>query len=142
MKRKDKSHATRDEILKNLWVKHGCPEKMKIHVKSTGETINLIEGSPVTLSTQNNPSLMRFSKAQNRGLMVRQPVTLTRTCEGCKTQFAAQRKTAKYCSARCRQKAKREQEAKRVRLEHERLLAGPGYPVVHLGEAQAINPSL
>ena len=34
-------------VLANLWMQHGCPEKMTIHVKSTGETITLINGMPL-----------------------------------------------------------------------------------------------
>jgi hypothetical protein len=38
---------SRMTVLANLWMQHGCPEKMTIHVKKTGETITLIDGMPL-----------------------------------------------------------------------------------------------
>ena len=107
----------------NLWCRYGCPQRMKIHVRKTGEEITLIDGLPVTLTSEKNPLSMQRFRARNRELRIRQPVTLTRICEGCKTEFRAERKTAKYCSARCRVKATREQKAEKLRQEHEPLLA-------------------
>ena len=40
----------------NLWAQHGCPEKMTIHVKSTGETIILRDGLPVVGSPLEAPA--------------------------------------------------------------------------------------
>ena len=110
-------------IFANLWMKHGCPERMVIHVKSTKETITLIDGLPVCDNAENNPSLMRFSKAQKRESMVGQPVRDNRTCETCKKGFYSIREDAKYCSQRCQKRAKREQDAQQRRAERERMLA-------------------
>jgi hypothetical protein len=120
---KEKHKESRNMVFAKLWCEHGCPEKMTIHVKSTGETITLIDGLPVTDNAEKNPSLMRFCKAQKPNLMVRQPVTDNRVCEACKNGFHSLREDAKYCSPRCRQKAKREQEAECQRREREHLLA-------------------
>jgi len=73
----------------STWMKHGCPEKMAIHRRSIAEKITLIDGLPVTLSTENNPVLMPISKAQNRELRVGQPVTLTCIWEACKTEVSS-----------------------------------------------------
>ena len=59
------------DIWTHPWMKHGCPERMTICIRSTGETITLIDGLPVTLSTENNPVLMPISKAQKGELIVR-----------------------------------------------------------------------
>ncbi len=114
---------TRDTILTDLWCKHGCPERMTIRVKSTGETISLLNGLPVTLTAEKKPVLMPTSKAQNRGLRVSMPVTLTRTCEGCRTQFQAARETARFCSMACRKRVNRKLAEERRRLETAQLLA-------------------
>jgi hypothetical protein len=114
---------SRDHILRDLWLKHGCPERMTIHVRKTGETIRLINGLPVTLTQENNPLTMSGSKAHNRESMVRQPVTLTRVCKACKNEFPAQRKNAQFCSQRCRIKFHREEQMRRRRLEADRLLS-------------------
>jgi len=116
-------NQSKPAIWTHPWMKHGCPERMTICIRSTGETITLIDGLPVTLSAGKNPLMTQGSKAKNHELMVRQPVTLTCICEACKTQFIAKRNTAKYCSPRCRQRYKRDQEAQRQRREREQLLA-------------------
>jgi hypothetical protein len=120
MKSKPESRMT---VFANLWCRYGCPERMKIHVKSTGETITLINGLPVTDNAENNPLLMRSFKPKNRELGVGQPVTDNCVCLACKRSFYSKRGDAKYCSARCRQKARREQEAKEARLKLQKLLA-------------------
>ena len=87
---------SRDHILRDLWLKPGCPERMTIRVQKTGETIRLINGLPVTL---------------------------TRLCKACRNEFSAQRKNAQFCSARCRIKFHREEQMRRKRLEADRLLS-------------------
>jgi hypothetical protein len=114
---------SRDHILRNLWLKHGCPERMTIHVRKTGETIRLINGLPVTLTQENNPLSMNGSRAQNRESMARQSVTLTRVCKACRNEFSALRKNAQFCSARCRAKFHREEQMCRNRQEAEYLLS-------------------
>jgi len=39
-----KAGESRQRELTNLWMRHGCPEKMTIHVRKTVETIILING--------------------------------------------------------------------------------------------------
>jgi hypothetical protein len=112
-----------DHILRDLWLKHGCPERMTIHVRKTGETIRLINGLPVTDNAQNSPLSMHISKAQKRQLRVRQPVTDNRRCKICQSEFSSTRNDAKYCSPRCRQKAARLQTAERQRREADRMLS-------------------
>jgi predicted nucleic acid-binding Zn ribbon protein len=119
-----KAHnESRERVLTDLWVSHGCPEKMTIHVKRTGETIIPINGLPVTLTAEKKPLLMPTYKAQKRELRVPMPVTLTRTCEVCKNEFPANRETARFCSARCRVKFNRDQMAEHKRRETESLMA-------------------
>jgi predicted nucleic acid-binding Zn ribbon protein len=50
--RTGKTAASRDTILRDLWLKHGCPEKMTIHARKTGETIILVDGLPLQLVTE------------------------------------------------------------------------------------------
>ena len=114
---------SRDHILRDLWLKHGCPERMTIHVRKTGETIRLIKGLLVTDNAENSPLLVRISKAQKPGLMVRQPVTDNRRCKICQNEFSSTRNDAKYCSPRCRQKAVQLQTAERRRREADRMLS-------------------
>jgi hypothetical protein len=114
---------SRDHILRDLWLKNGCPERMTIHVHKTGETIRLINGLPVTLTQENNPLSIGGSKAQNRESIVGQPATLTRVCKSCRNEFSAQRKNAQFCSARCRIKFHREEQMRRKRQEAEYLLS-------------------
>jgi hypothetical protein len=114
---------SRDHILRDLWLKHGCPERMTIHVRKTGETIRLINGLPVTDNAKNSPLLMHISKAQKRRLRVGQPVTDNRRCKICQSEFSSTRKDAKYCSPRCRQKAVRLQTAERRRREADKMLS-------------------
>jgi hypothetical protein len=117
------SMKSRDHILRDLWLKHGCPERMTIHIRKTGETIRLINGLPVTDNAENNPLSMRILKAQKRQLRVGQPVTDNRRCKICQSEFSSTRKDAKYCSPRCRQKAVRLRTAERGRQEADRMLS-------------------
>ena len=87
---------SRDHILRDLWLKHGCPERMTIHVRKTGETIRLINGLPVTDN---------------------------RRCKICQSEFSSTRKDAKYCTPRCRQKVVRLKTAERRRQEADRMLS-------------------
>ena len=116
-------NESRDHILRDLWLKHGCPERMTIHVRKTGETIRLINGLPVTDNAKNSPLSMHISKAQKRRLRVGQPVTDNRRCKICQSEFSSTRKDAKYCSPRCRQKAVRLRTAERGRQEADRMLS-------------------
>ncbi len=104
-------------------MKYGSPEKMTIHVRSTGETITLIDGLPVTDNAEKNPLLMRYCKAQKRELRLPMPVTDNRRCETCQSAFSSIRKDAKYCSPRCRQKAIRKRESQKHRTETAEMLA-------------------
>jgi len=126
-------NETRDHILRDLWLKHGCPERMTIHVRKTGETIRLINGLPVTLTQENNPLSIIGSKAKNRESIVRRPVTLTRVCKACRNEFSAQRKNAQFCSARCRVKFHREEQMRRNRQEAEYLLTAIHNELIPLG---------
>ncbi len=110
-------------ILTGLWCKQGCPEKMTVHVKSTGETIFLLNGLPVTLTAEKKPLLVPTSKAKNRRLSLPMPCHANSHCEVCKTQFQAARKTARFCSERCRQKFHREQAEERKRRETAELVS-------------------
>jgi threonine aldolase len=110
-------------IIRDLWFKRGCPEKMKIHVKSTGEEIQVLDGLPVTLSPETNALFVRTSEARKRQLRQGQPVTLTRTCEACKREFQARRNTSRFCSARCRVALNRTKELSRRQAETAELLA-------------------
>jgi predicted nucleic acid-binding Zn ribbon protein len=114
---------SRAHILRDLWLKHGCPERMMIHVRKTGETIQLVNGLPVTDNAENSPLSMHTSKAQKRRLRVGQPVTGNRRCKICQSKFSSIRKDAKYCSPRCRQKAVRLNTAERRRQEADRMLS-------------------
>ena len=114
---------SRDHILRDLWLKHGCPERMTIHIRKTGETIRLINGLPVTDNAENSPLSMHISKAQKRQLRVGQPVTDNRRCKICQSKFSSIRKDAKYYSPRCRQKAVRLRTAERRRQEADRMLS-------------------
>jgi len=115
--------SQRDVVLRDLWCKHGCPEKMTIRVQTTGEVITLINGLPVTDNAETNPLFMRYPKAKNRGLRAAQLVRDNRVCAACTKRFYSKREDAKYCSQRCQKRAKREQEAQRRRAQQERLLA-------------------
>ena len=97
---------------------------MTVYFRKTGEAITLINELPVTDNAENNPLLMRHSKAQKRQTLPILPVTDNCTCLACLTRFYSKRADTKCCSARCRQKAKREQIGQRRRAENERLLAG------------------
>jgi hypothetical protein len=114
---------TRNDTYQALWCKYGCPEKMTIHVKTTGETITLINGLPVTLNGENKPLMMPTYKGKNRELRVTQPVTDNCTCLACLKRFYSKRTDAKFCSSRCRIAFHRKQEADERRRENERLLA-------------------
>ena len=116
-------NESRDHILGDLWLKHGCPERMTIHVRKTGETIRLVNGLPVTLTQENKPLSIIGSKAKKRESIVRRTVTLTRVCKACRNEFSAQRKNAQFCSARCRVKFHREEQMRRRRQEAEYLLS-------------------
>jgi hypothetical protein len=116
-------NESRDNILRDLWLKHGCPERMTIHVRKTGDIIRLIHGLPVTDNAEKNPLSMNISKAQKRRLRVGQPVTDNRRCKICQSEFSSTRKDAKYCSPRCRQKAVRLRTAERGRQEADRMLS-------------------
>jgi len=105
---------------------------MIIHVKSTGETIALIGGMPVTHDAKgqpvrdnafSRPIKTRVPKPKKREVGVGQPVRDNRVCLACKNGFYSIREHAKYCSPRCQKRAKREQEAQQSRREHERLMA-------------------
>ena len=105
-----KQTESRDDVFTNLWCKHGCPEKMTIHIRKTGETIVLINGlsqSHETLSGKNNALLIGSYEAKKRRLRVSQPETLTRLCEHCQKAFQPERITARFCSSRCRLRAQR-----------------------------------
>ena len=56
MRATKRPRATRLNDLANQWCRHGCPEKMTIHVKSTGETIILRDGLPVVGSPLEAPA--------------------------------------------------------------------------------------
>ena len=108
----------RDLQLSNLWCSRGCPERMTIRVKNTGETINLLNGLPVTDNSEKSALLERTYRKAKSELIAIQAVTDNRTCKKCGKQFYSKRLDAKYCGDRCRtlvkrQKAsdKREQEA-------------------------------
>jgi hypothetical protein len=116
-------NESRDHVLRDLWIKHGCPERMTIHVRKSAETIRLINGLPVTDNAENNPLSMHTSKAQKSGLRVGQPVTDNRRCKMCQSEFSSIRKDAKYCSPRCRKMAARRQTAERRQREADRLLS-------------------
>jgi hypothetical protein len=63
MKRVSRSE-TREHVLRDLRLERGCPEKMIIHVRKTGETIVLVDGSRVTPTPDGNPLSMRGSRAK------------------------------------------------------------------------------
>jgi hypothetical protein len=131
-----KDHGRLDVL--NEWLRQNCPKNFLKEYE--GKTYKVVggrlavvdfsgsgrnrapEGSPVTDNAQNNALLMRTCKAQNRKLRVRQPVTDNRVCLACLNGFCSIRKDAKFCSAKCRQKAKREQEARARRKQQERIL--------------------
>ena len=115
--------VSRYSIFRDLWCANGCPEIMRIHVKSTGETIVLENGSPVTLTRKNNALFMGISEAEKRELRLPMPVTLTRVCENCKNEFLASRKAGRYCSPRCRVTAARERKRKHLASEADALVA-------------------
>ncbi len=117
MRRTNESES-RDHILRDLWLKHGCPEKMMIHVRKTGETIILLDGLPRAQNTGDGHS-PATSKPESG---VRQPVTLTRTCKACTNEFSAKRINAQFYSHSCRKKFNRERQVRLQRVEHERLL--------------------
>jgi hypothetical protein len=115
---------SRDYKLASLWAAHGCPERMKIHIISTGEEILLFNGLPVIDNAENNPLLMRFLTKGKRGVATTLPVTDNCTCVFCLKQFYSKRGDAKYCSPRCRKKAERNiRELEKIK-ERESLLAG------------------
>ena len=122
-----KQEQTRSTIFTDLWVRHGCPKRMTIRVRRSGETITLLDGSPVTLSLKNNAVFMRTSEAQKRRARGSMPVTLTRTCKACKNDFRASRKTGRFCSTRCRVKFHRELESRRQHQETTELLVEVNY---------------
>jgi hypothetical protein len=45
--RKAERKESRMMALADIWCRHGCLERMTIHVKKTGETITLINGIPM-----------------------------------------------------------------------------------------------
>ena len=80
---------SRDAILRDLWLKHGCPEKMTIHVKKTRETVVLING-----------------------LLLEPEVKLTdRQCDACGRFVPEGRK--RFCSDKCSGRHKHRLEAER-----------------------------
>lgn len=107
----------------DLWFSKGCPETMRIHVKSTGQTIVLKNGLPVRENAEKIPLLKPTSKAQKRKARGIQPVRENRTCLACSEQFTPKSKDTKYCSQRCQKRAKRKQEVEEHRKALERLLA-------------------
>ncbi len=114
--------VTRMSVLAGLWCKYGCPERMTIHVKRTGETITLLNGLPVTDNGKKSDLFERALEAQKRELRVRQPVTDNRVCERCKKAFFAVRQDSRFCSPRCRKASQREQDNLKRRHEAEQRL--------------------
>jgi hypothetical protein len=132
-----KDHGRLDVL--NEWLRRKCPRSFTMDYE--GKTYKVGDGklsvaeysgpvrespqkgSAVTDNAKNNPLLMRDSKAKNRKLIVRQPVTDNRVCLTCQKSFYSKRRDAKYCSQRCRQRARRDREARRQRAEYERVLA-------------------
>jgi predicted nucleic acid-binding Zn ribbon protein len=128
-----KNRVNRDTVLRDLWLKHGCPEKMTIRVKSTGETITVLDGliqsgeSPghglIAAQKPQGCATVRpldVDKAERR---VTWPVTDNRHCEACGIEFPSVRADARYCSPRCRQTAKRKHERERRSKAADELLA-------------------
>jgi hypothetical protein len=113
---------TRLVQITNQWCKYGSPEKMTIHVKSTGETINLENGSVVTLSAEKSALLIASCGPKKTRDARMAAVTLTRNCIQCGKSITAQRVTKEYCSTRCRTHAKRRRAEARRSEEVQKVL--------------------
>lgn len=124
--------SSRMSAFTQAWVDHGCPERMRILVRGTGEVITLVEGFPVTDNAGKNALLKHGCKPQKRPMVTTLPVTdnraipgqIKRICACCTEEFYASRVDAQYCSPRCRQRAKRKEGTLRTCSQRERLLAG------------------
>ena len=99
MRATKRPEPTRLNDLANQWCRHGCPEKMTIHVKSTGETIVLINGLPLEPTVKTTES----------------------RCSVCSRPLPQGRE--KYCSRTCSSRSAEETRRKRKEQRAEEAVA-------------------
>lgn len=105
-----------DPALRDLWLKHGCPKKMVIHVGS--EVYYLDEGEQTPDFLANPPNWANQAKGVNN-LQVHSGVTdslvpVTRNCEHCHKPFVPKRDTERFDSPRCRVAAYRKRKGEEI----------------------------
>ena len=125
--RSKSARPSRGNVLANLWPQHGCPEKMTIHVKNTGETIVLRDGLPVVGSPLEAPApvLQPIVGGDMCSAATSATPLHSRLCESCSRQLPSQA-SRRYCSKRCRWRAQREKERQRGARAGEMLAAAVG----------------
>ena len=121
------ARPSRGNVLANLWAQRGCPEKMTIHVKSTGETIVLRDGLPVVGSPLEAPApvLQPIVGGDMCSAATFATPLHSRLCESFSRQLPSQA-SRRYCSKRCRWRAQREKERQRGARASEMLAAAVG----------------
>ena len=114
MRATKRPRATRLNDLANQWCRHGCPEKMTIHVKSTGETIVLRDGLPVVGSPLEAPApvLQPIVGGDMCSAATFATPLHSRLCESFSRQLPSQA-SRRYCLKRCRWRAQREKQRQR-----------------------------
>ena len=122
MKRADREES-RMQIFAKLWMAHGCPEKMTIHVKKTGETITPLNVLTAADDDRLEAALTRVKRSRSNLTVPVAMMGLKRICAGCNAEFIPKSKSSQYCSQRCQRRAARKQETNARRRERERLLA-------------------
>ena len=113
--KRNPTRPSRGNVLANLWAQHGCPETMTIHVKSTGEMIVLRDGLPVVEGPLERCSRRPSGTVEGSRLgdsVSAVPPHLT-LCEACNIKIPPGQKSKRFCSARCRGRAKEERRRQR-----------------------------
>jgi len=87
--------------LMNLWMQHGCPNKLTIHVRE--KTAILVNGAVTWLGTPEK--LVKRKKIEAELASPDIAISGTLNCERCGTPFVPLRVTGKFCSPRCRKAA-------------------------------------
>jgi hypothetical protein len=102
-----KDHGRLDVL--NEWLRRKCPRSFTMDYE--GKTYK-VGGGKLSVAEYSGP--VRESPKKGSA------VTYNRVCLACQKSFYSKRRDAKYCSQRCRQRAKRDREARRQRAEYER----------------------
>lgn len=112
-----------EPALRDLWLKHGCPKKMVVHVD--GETFYLDEGEQTPDFLANppkwaNPSLQVVDSARTGKPKLAFRIAKAAEsdakgwCPVCGKQFVPIRSTGVYCTPHCRKNAYKKRQAQRL----------------------------